>query len=213
MVMTDTDNDNDAMTVIPAAQQGNYVRLVVTFKDDNGTNERVVSDAIKVGAIATLDIAATGAEVAIVTGPLAGGAVPVGRVLTIDNLPKGASVQWLSGTTPIAGATGNEFTVTSAQAGSPISAVITSLSAGAVTSIVTVTTTESVVGTVAANSAPQVVAEAADIHDVGAATNKAGQIFEASTTVNMASLFDDAEDDKLTFDFTQSDPIWGGSVL
>ena len=53
---TDTTNDNDAMTVIPAAQQGKYVRLVVTFDDDNGTNERVVSDAIKVGAIATLEI-------------------------------------------------------------------------------------------------------------------------------------------------------------
>ena len=63
--------------------------------------------------------------------------------------------------------------------------------------------TANVVGTVAANSAPQVVAEAADIHDVGAATNEAGEIFETSTTVNMASLFDDAEDNKLTFNFTE----------
>ena len=205
---TDTTNDNDAMTVIPAAQQGNYVRLVVTFKDANGTNERVVSDAIKVGAISTLVIDAADAEVTIDAGPLAGGAVPVGRVLTIDNLPKGASVQWMSGpeatAKPIAGATANEFTVTSAQAGMPISAVITSLDAkGATTSIVTLAVTANVVGTVAANSAPQVVAEAADIHDVGAATNKAGEIFETSTTVNMASLFDDAEDNKLTFNFTE----------
>ena len=201
----DDGTNNDAMTEIPADEQGKYVRLVVTFKDDNGTNERVVSDAIKVGAIATLEIDAMDAEVAIVVGPLADGAVPVDRVLTIDNLPKGASVQWLSGTTPIVGATGNEFTVTSAQAGSTISAVITSLDAnGAATSIVTVVTTANVVGTVAANSAPQVVAEeGADIHDVGAATNDAGEIFKTSTTVNMASLFDDAEDDKLTFNFTE----------
>ncbi len=200
---TDDMNNNDAMTVIPAAQVGKYVRLVVEFDDANGTNERVVSDAIKVGAISTLVIDAADAEVTIDPGPLAGGAVPEGRVLTIDNLPKGASVQWLSGTTPIAGATGNEFTVTSAQAGMPISAVITSLSAGAVTSIVTLVATVNVVGTVAANSAPQVVAEAADIHDVGAATNEEGEIFETSTTVNMASLFDDAEDDKLTYDFSR----------
>ena len=199
-------NDNDAMTVIPAAQVGKYVRLVVEFDDANGTSERVVSEAIKVGAISTLDITDTDDPVVIDAGPLAAGAVPVGRVLTIDNLPKGASVQWMAGPAatakPIAGATANEFTVTSAQAGMPISAVITSLSAGAVTSIVTLAVTANVVGTVAANSAAQVVAEAADIHDVGAATNKAGEIFETSTTVNMASLFDDAEDDKLTFNFT-----------
>ena len=204
---TDTTNDDDAMTVIPAAQQGNYVRLVVTFKDDNGTNERVVSDAIKVGAISTLEIDDADDPVVIDAGPLAAGAVPVGRVLTIDNLPKGASVQWMSGPAatakPIAGATANEFTVTSAQAGMPISAVITSLDAkGATTSIVTLAVTANVVGTVAANSVAQVVAEAADIHDVGAATNSKGEIFETSTTVNMASLFDDAEDDKLTFNFT-----------
>ena len=203
----DTDNDNDAMTVIPAAQVGKYVRLVVTFKDDNGTNERVVSDAIKVGAISTLEIDDADDPVVIDAGPLAAGAVPVGRVLTIDNLPKGASVQWMSGPAetakPIAGATANEFTVTSAQAGMPISAVITSLDAkGATTSIVTLAVTANVVGTVAANSVAQVVAEAADIHDVGAATNSKGAIFETSTTVNMASLFDDAEDDKLTFNFT-----------
>ena len=92
----------------------------------------------------------------------------------------------------------------------PISAVITSLDAkGATTSIVTLAVTANVVGTVAANSAAQVVAEAADIHDVGAATNSAGEIFETSTTVNMASLFDDAEDDKLTFDFTNPTQEFG----
>ena len=210
----ETDNDNDAMTVIPAAQQGNYVRLVVTFKDDNGTNERVVSEAIKVGAISTLEIDDADDPVVIDAGPLAAGAVPVGRVLTIDNLPKGASVQWMSGPVatakPIAGATANEFTVTSAQAGMPISAVITSLDAkGATTSIVTLAVTANVVGTVAANSVAQVVAEAADIHDVGAATNSKGAIFETSTTVNMASLFDDAEDDKLTFNFTNPTQEFG----
>ena len=200
----DDKTNNDAMTEIPEDQQGKYVRLVVTFDDENGTSERVVSDAIKVGAIATLDIDDGEDSVTIDAGPLADEAVPVGRVLTIDNLPTGASVQWMSGTTPIAGATGNEFTVTSAQAGTPISAVITSLSAGAATSIVTLVATANVVGTAdAANSAAQVVAEEeGDIHDVGAATNSAGEIFEASTTVKMASLFDDAEDDKLTFEFT-----------
>ena len=207
----DDTNDNDAMTVIPTAQQGKYVRLGVTFEDENGTNERVVSDAIKVGAISTLDITDTDDPVTIVVGPLAAGVVPVGRVLTIDNLPKGASVQWLSGTMPIAGATGNEFAVTSAQAGSPISAVVTSLDAkGATTSIVALAATANVFGSAAGNSAAQVVAEEeGDIHDVGAATNSKGAIFETSTTVNMASLFDDAEDNKLTFNFTNPTQEFG----
>ena len=183
-------------TVIGAAQQGMHVRLVVEFNDENGTPERVVSETIKVGTIDTITAPAiTGFGTEANEGI---DAVAVGRTLEVDVM--NADVQWMAGGMVVG--TGNSFTVTSAQAGMMITAVITSKEAdGDVTSLVT-THPVTVAGATAANTSPIVVDE--DVVLLGTAPAMAGTLMEYTTTIDTSELFEDVEGG-LMFSFAGQD--------
>lgn len=198
--------DLDAELTVPANVTGQYVRLVVTFKDENGSSERHEGDALKVGTIDTLS------PPTIVTSLDSSGNAPLGATLRIS-VPSGTSVQWQTvtqgaGSDPdlvedIPGATGNSFKVTTAQYGKEIQAVISTKDAnGNVTSIVT--TDDVDVVDAPANTAP-VRKKDEQIFDVGAA-KKTGELFKAAIALDMPRLFDDVEtpEDDLTFDFSIS---------
>ena len=195
--------DNDTMdgtaieqtTMIGAAQQGMHVRLVVEFNDENGTPERVVSETIKVGTIATITAPAiTGYGTEANEGI---DAVAVGRTLEVDVTD--AEVQWMAGGMVVG--TGTSFTVTSAQAGMMITAVITSKDGDDVTSLVT-TAAVTVAGATAANTSPIVVDE--DVVLLGTAPAMAGTLMEYTTTIDTSELFEDVEGG-LKFSFAGQD--------
>ena len=189
---TDATNNDESITITTGSVAiGKYVRLVITFNDDGGVAERVESDAIKVGAIATL------AAIPAITGLAMGETTaPVGRTLKVD-APAGASVQWLANGMAITGATGAEFTVMAAQQGAMITVQITSLTGGNATSIVTTAAVNVVAGQ--ANSGP-VAPNLSHIVDLGAAPDEDGEFVHHVTTVDRASLFDDVEGG-LTFSY------------
>ena len=182
-------------TAIGAAQQGMHVRLVVEFDDDNGTPERVVSETIKVGEIETIDLPIiTGFGTGVGEGNTA---VAVGRTLEVDVMD--ADVQWMAGGMVVG--TGTSFTVTSAQAGMMITAVITSKDGDDVTSLVT-TAAVTVAGATAANTSPIVVDE--DVVLLGTAPAMAGELMEYTTTIDASELFEDVEGG-LKFSFAGQD--------
>ena len=188
--------DGTATTAIDAAQQGMHVRLVVEFNDNNGTPERVVSETIKVGTIDTITAPTiTGFGTGADEGSTA---VAVGRTLEVDVM--NADVQWMAGGMVVG--TGNSFTVTSAQAGMMITAVITSKEAdGDVTSLVT-TAAVTVAGATAANTSPIVVDE--EVVLLGTAPAMAGTLMEYTTTIDTSELFEDVEGG-LKFSFAGQD--------
>ena len=76
-------------TGIPEGEEGKYFRLVAIFRDENGREERVVSEAIKVGEVATAAAPAiTG------FGSEGSGAVAIGRTLRVD--VQDAQVEWVA---------------------------------------------------------------------------------------------------------------------
>ena len=171
-------------TTIGADQQGMHVRLVVEFDDENGSHERVVSETIKVGEIETITaptITGFGSE-----GDME---VAVGRTLEVD--VTGADVQWQAGGMDIAGATGTSFTVTSAQAGMMITAVITSKDGDNVTSLVPTAAVTIAGGGTGANTSPIVVDE--DVVLLGTAPAMVGDLEEYRTTIDASELFEDVE--------------------
>ncbi len=147
---------------IPIDKEGDYIRLVVEFMDDEGRSEQVTSDAIKVGKIDTLDLdGLTPTRSDDVAIDLRSGFVNfvddegnlwlpsspdeaflnVGATLQIM-APQGVEVQWyardLDGANldfPEEIATGREFTITEDQAGKEVFAVVTQRDGnGAITS-------------------------------------------------------------------------------
>ena len=186
------DNPDTNIATIPADVAGNYVRLVVTFNDDNGTPERIVSDTIKVGTIAT-------AAAPAITGFGAEGisAVAVGRTLEVDITDAEGNdvVEWLNAEGMILG-TGTSFTVTSAHAGAVISVRVSTKDAmGNVTSIST-TASGSEATVAGAATAPNTQAIAVDDVPVvllGKAPEMAGTLEEYSTTIDASALFEDVE--------------------
>ena len=169
-------------TMIGAAQQGMHVRLVVEFNDENGTPERVVSETIQVGAIDTIT-----APTIMGFGTEGDDAVAVGRTLEVDVTD--AEVQWMAGGMVVG--TGTSFTVTSAQAGMMITAVITSKDGDNVTSLVTTAPVTIAGGGAEANTSPIVVDQ--DVVLLGTAPAMAGALMEYETNINASELFEDVE--------------------
>ena len=194
---TDPDLPDTTMATIPSSVSGNFVRLVVTFTDNGGVSETVVSDAVKVGTIDTLDAV----DVPAIDAGGQTGDVPVGRILRIDladATPMGgtASAEWLAGDEVVG--TGTQYRVTDDDRGKAISVRITSRDdQGDVTSIVTTAGLQTVAAPV--NSGP-ISPEDTHTIDLGAAPVEEGQLASHSATVPMASLFEDVEGG-LTFDF------------
>ena len=191
----DDDDTTPLTTMIPDDEQGKFVRLVITFNDNNGVSERVVSDPIKVGDIDTITTLPT-----IDNGATDANA-PVGRTLRVDGLPDNSTVEWLDGDMVIG--TGETFTVTTAQqnagAANDITIRVTTKDAsGNVVSIVTQTTAVTVPAG-PANSGP-ISPEDTHTIDLGAAPAMDGTLVELDGKVDMASLFEDVEGG-LTFAF------------
>ena len=199
-------DDTNVATITGTDAQGKYVRLVVTFDDANGVTERVTSEAIKVGTIATVATPPT----------IAGGTtdIPVGRTLRIDlesSTPArgSAEAEWIDNATGVVLGTGTEYTVTEADRGKMIAVRITSKDAtGNVTSIVSTTAVTAVAAPT--NSGP-IAPEANHIIDLGAAPDTEGELVSLTTTVNMASLFEDIEGG-LTFVFANPTNFGADSV-
>ena len=183
-------------TTIGADQQGMHIRLVVEFNDENGTPERVVSEIIQVGAIDTIEIPViTGFGTEANEGM---NAVAVGRTLEVD--VTGADVQWMAGGMVVG--TGSSFTVTSAQAGMMITAVITSKDGDNVTSLVTTAAVTIAGGGTGANTSPIVVDQ--DVFLLGTAPAMDGELTEYRTTIDPNELFEDVEGG-LMFSFAGQD--------
>ncbi len=208
-----TDAPDTAMATIPDNIEGKHVRLVYTFKDAGGGSERIASEAIKIGDIDTV----AGGNLPTINYGTAGD-IPVGRTLRIDlskAAPTGgsATAEWLFGGKKAG--EGASYTVTDADRGA-ISVRVTSRDKdGNVTSIVTVgggddgRSVVSVANTPPVPSGLVTTIEGTDTFtiDLGAAPADDGKandntLVSLETTVDMASLFEDAEGDPLTFAFT-----------
>ena len=165
---------------------GNYFRLVVTYTDNDGVDERIVSGKEKVGALAAEDVPT-------VTGSLnAGGTLMVAA--------DGGSVQWQKmtddGWVDIAGAT-DELTLTDYHAGMTLRALVTHTDGGNVTAIVATGDQMIAVSNtapVAIGTADEITATVPDPED-----DDPAEITRVDATVDLNSLFQDAEGDTLTF--------------
>jgi hypothetical protein len=196
-------NTSTQTTAVPAAAQGHYVRLVATFTDAGGASEEVISQSIRVGTIAA---PATAPEI---SGPTTTTGAPVGAPMSV-NAPAGADVQWQAGNdtdgwTDVG--TGNEFTVTTAQQGMMLRAIVTSKTGDVVTSIVTTGTQAVVPGP--GNTAPRAAMESL-VMDVAGVAGDGLQTHTA--TVDMASLFEDLEGG-LTFTFGDTVAQFDGDAI
>ena len=198
------DNNTAGQTTLIALASGHHVRLVATFTDAKGAQEEVISESIRVGDIATQTILPE------ISGPTTTtGAAPVGAPMSV-NAPAGADVQWQAGNdtdgwTDVG--TGNEFTVTTAQQGMMLRAIVTSKTGDAVTSIVTTGTQAVVAGP--GNTIPRATMESL-VMDVAGVAGDGLQTHTA--TVDMASLFEDLEGG-LTFTFGDTVTQFNGDAI
>ena len=163
---------------------GNYFRLVVTYTDNDGVDERIVSGKEKVGALAAEDVPT-------VTGSLnAGGTLMVAA--------GGGSVQWQKmtdgGWVDIAGATG-DLTLTDYHAGMTLRALVTHTDGGNVTAIVA--TGDQLIAV--SNTAPVATGTADEITARVPDPDEGAEITRIDATVDLNSLFQDAEGDTLTY--------------
>ena len=190
---TDGSATEQTTTMMNLPEGHSHVRLVVTFTDENGTPERLVSDAIQVGTIATLDPVPTITGFGTETNPA------VGRTLEVM-ADANDEVEWISNNVVIG--TEQTLTLTSAHAAASITARITTKDAdGKVTSIVT-TDAVTVAGTAPVNT--QAIAVDADVVLLGKAPAMNGELQEYRTTIDANSLFEDIEGG-LTFTFSNAD--------
>ena len=190
-VFADSDASTPYTTAIGEAQQNTYVRLVVTYEDDGGFNERLVSQPVKVGAIDTK------AAPAINDGTSGNDtAIPAGRILRLDGLDatkvdKGAiTVEWIAGGKTVH--TGETYTVKAADRGSINVKVTTRDENGGLVSIVE-SESRDLVAQATPNSPPVVNPDASKTFDLGAAPDKDGVFKSLSGTIDLASLFNDIE--------------------
>ena len=219
----DTNKDNTADQTLDIASfyarsdaDGKFLRVVVEYEDESGFSERHASDPIQVGALAN----PTTAQTASITGTLA-----VGGTLIVDS--GGGSVQWQRQMDPtpsspssgdeywanIPGATGN-LQVTSDHQGATLRAVVTYTDAdGNVTARVAVTEADTT-GDGTANATAIAIPAATNSGPVPVDEYEIrAQVGEMTThTVPLASLFQDADGDSLTFTVTGVTALGGDTV-
>ena len=192
-------------TVIGKDQQNNYVRVVITYTDEGGFKERIVSDSVKVGPLTDhdnndeTDMRAIDTKTAptIDDGTSANtDSIPAGRILRLDGLDntkvaKGSiTVEWIVGGKTVH--TGETYEVSAADRGNIKVKVTTKAEGGGLVSIVE-SVSRPLVAQPTPNSAPIVDPDASKIIDLGAAPEKDGVYKMLSGKVNMASLFEDVE--------------------
>ena len=166
---------------------GLYYRVVVTYTDNGGVDERIEGSAEQVGKLATK------------AAPTVTGSVNVGGTLIVDSGT--GSVQWqkmtMDGWVNLPGATG-DLTLTSELGGMTLRALVTYRDAKGVTAI--------------AATANQVIPDVVDTdpvsignHEITAVVMAPAKATDPSVitrveqTVDVASLFQDADGDKLTY--------------
>ena len=185
--------------------QNNYVRVVITYTDEGGFKERIVSESVKVGPLTDHDNDDSTAMRAIdtKTAPTIDdgsesntAAIPAGRILRLEGLDgtkvaKGSiTVEWIVGGKTVH--TGETYEVSAADRGSIMVKVTTKAEGGGLVSIVE-SSSRALVAKPTEDSAPIVDPDASKIIDLGAAPAKDGVYKMLSGKVNMASLFEDVE--------------------
>ena len=198
----DADDDTSDQNLALADGNGKFYRLVITYTDNGGFQERHVSDAIKVGELA--DAGAT--PPALVST----GQTQVGGILQVNNVPRGASVQWQRQVDPtpaspgsgdeywvdISGATGASLSITANHAGATLRAMVTATDDDGNVVDIDVTGAATIPGL--PNTAPTKVKDFtldAQVDDMSDSTQVEG-------TVDLSTLFRDLNGDRLTFEVT-----------
>ena len=195
------DPDRTDVDLALANGEGEHYRLVVTYRDNGGFQERHVSDTIKVGKLDDA-IPDSGPNA---LGLVSSGQTQVGGILQVDNVPTGASVQWQvqrGGTTApwsdIPGATGESLSITAHHAGGTLRAVVTSTDKDGNVVDIDIVTADTAIAALP-NTAPTKVKD----HTIDAQVDDMGDSTHVHGTVNLSTLFEDLNGDKLTFEVTE----------
>ena len=200
--VTDADTSDKSIDLSSGHVAGRHYRLVVTYTDEGGNpNERIESGTVRIGALDDPDDAPS------ITGTLG-----VGGTLIVDS--GGGSVRWQKMDdgqwVDIAGATG-DLTLTDYHGGMMLRALVTYTDADGTTAIVAAAmagTTTLVVPAGTTNRAP---VNLMDAEFTGAVMRPDDEdedpaiISTFEETVDLASLFQDADGDRLTFTVTRGD--------
>ena len=193
----DDPNFGNSVIEVPDDKSGKYIRVAVTFVDGDGNEERIEdrSESVKVG-----DIDSVADDTVTIYGPTVsdGTATPVGGTLRLEGLPRGASVQWQANGVDISGATDSSYEVAAADASKKITAKFTTYDPKG--NVVSISSTGSVtVASGPGESHPIVVMEDNSVDDFGAMNVP---LFEESRKLELDGLFEDAENDPMTFVIT-----------
>ena len=190
-----------ALTV-PEAQQGMYVRLVVSYEDGQKRSERIESQAVKVGDIDHVPVMADGSVDTQLHIDASGGTrltstttpiIPAGWTLQIGgpaDEPGGSSkVEWLIGGRVVG--QGREYTVSESDRGT-ISATVTRYDAdGNLVSKATVPLPSGV--TLTPNAAPVLAQAEPHYVDLGKAPDANGKYAMREGMIDLQALFTDPE--------------------
>ena len=198
------DADRTDLNLALADGKGEYYRLVVTYTDNGGFQERHVSDTIKVGKLDDA-IPDSGANA---LGLVSSGQTQVGGILQVNNVPTGASVQWQvqrGGTTApwsdIPGATGESLSITAHHAGGTLRAVVTSTDKDGNVVDIDIVTADNAIAPLP-NTAPSKLKD----HTIDAQVDDMGDSTQVHGTVDLSTLFEDLNGDRLTFEVTDFSP-------
>ena len=182
---------------VPDAQQGMYVRLVVTYDDAGGSN-RIESQAVKVGDINHVTVmrdgsSATELHIDTSAGTPPTGVVPAGWTLQIGGLANvqggSSTVEWVIGGRVVG--QGRQYTVSDSDRGT-ISATVTRYDAdGNLVSKATVPLPSGV--TLTPNAAPGFALPEAQFVELGKAPDAPGKYVKLAGTIDLQALFTDSD--------------------
>ena len=188
----DANRSDPALTL--ADGDGDWYRLVVTYTDQQGVAERHVSNAIQVGELDAPEDAPT---LSATSGTV------VGSTLRVND--PGSKVEWQQqhGTGDSAYwstiATGNTLAITSDHEGAVLRAVVSHSGDDGLEATTVLAVNGGSAIAALPNTAPTAVKET---HYIDQDMDKDATVTEARGTIDVASLFEDLDGDKLTFTVT-----------
>ena len=209
-----------AVNLGAAGGSGKYYRLVITYTDEGGVDERIEGDAVKVGKLATPT-----------TAPTVTGSAAVGGTLIVDS--GAGSVQWQREMDPDEDAQNDEYwvdiadngngqlTLTNTHAGMTLRALVTYKTGADTTAVVAATQGGNPEITIAGGTnVPPVSLGNKEFTAVVMPPAKPAPtdpvvavITKVEETVDVASLFQDANGDKLTYTTAGDQGFQGGNYL
>ena len=213
--VTDADTSDTSIDLSSGHVAGRHYRLVVTYQDEGGVNERIESGTVRIGALDDPDDAPS------ITGTLG-----VGGTLLVDS--GGGSVQWQKMDdgqwVNITGATG-DLTLTDYHGGMTLRALVKYTDANGTTAIVAATMAgaegadnDATTLEVPAGTANRDPVNLMDVEFTGAVMRPDDEdedpaiISTFEETVDLASLFQDADGDRLTFTVARGDGGGNGQL-